>query len=147
MNLEQKVEKGIFRVRIPIEWSPLKEVNAYLIVSSKKVLIVDPGPNHPLCLIVIETPGHSPGHCCLYEPNKRILFSEDHLLKEITPNVSLWSEEVDVLNLYLTNLKRFTELEVKIVLPGHGDPFSKFEKRICELERHHAERCDEILLI
>jgi len=95
--------------------------------------------------MVIETPGHSPGHCCLYEPNKRILFSGDHLLREITPNVSLWSEEVDVLNLYLTNLKRFTELEVKVVLPGHGDPFSEFEKRIYELERHHAERCDEIL--
>jgi glyoxylase-like metal-dependent hydrolase (beta-lactamase superfamily II) len=89
MNLGEKIEEGILRVKVPIEGSPLKEVNAYLVVSSKKVLIVDPGPNHPLCLIVIETPGHSPGHCCLYEPNKRILFSGDHLLKEITPNVSL----------------------------------------------------------
>jgi glyoxylase-like metal-dependent hydrolase (beta-lactamase superfamily II) len=77
----------------------------------------------------------------------RILFSGDHLLKEITPNVSLWSEEVDVLDLYLTNLKKLTELEIKMVLPGHGKPFSKFEKRIWELERHHLERCEEILLI
>jgi flavorubredoxin len=56
---------------------------------------------------------------------------------------------VDVLDLYLifNKLKKLTELEIKMVLPGHGKPFSKFEKRIWELERHHLERCEEILLI
>ncbi|MBW2324855.1 MAG: MBL fold metallo-hydrolase [Deltaproteobacteria bacterium] len=27
----------------------------------------------------VETPGHSRGHICLYEPNKKILFSGDHI--------------------------------------------------------------------
>ena len=40
-------------------------------------------------LKVIWTPGHSPGHICLYEPEHKILFSGDHILRVITPNVSL----------------------------------------------------------
>ena len=40
-------------------------------------------------LKVIWTPGHSPGHICLYEPVHKILFSGDHVLPVITPNISL----------------------------------------------------------
>jgi len=40
-------------------------------------------------LQVLWTPGHSPGHICLYEPNKKILLAGDHVLPIITPNVSL----------------------------------------------------------
>ena len=40
----------------------------------------------------IETPGHSPGHTCLYEPNKKILVSGDHILLDITPNITCWLE-------------------------------------------------------
>jgi len=36
----------------------------------------------------IETPGHSPCHVCLYEADKKILFSGDHVLLEITPKFS-----------------------------------------------------------
>ena len=39
-------------------------------------------------LEVIWTPGHPPGHICLYEPRNRFLFSGDHILPCITPNVS-----------------------------------------------------------
>ncbi len=30
---------------------------------------------------VIHTPGHSPGHCCFYEPERRYLFSGDLIYK------------------------------------------------------------------
>ena len=39
-------------------------------------------------LEVIWTPGHSPGHICLYEPKNQLLFSGDHILPCISPNVS-----------------------------------------------------------
>jgi len=34
--------------------------------------------------ICVETPGHTKGHICLYEPDKKILFSGDHILGNIT---------------------------------------------------------------
>ena len=36
----------------------------------------------------IATPGHTPGHLCLYEAEAKILFSGDHILDTITPNIS-----------------------------------------------------------
>src|SRR6056297_144878 len=35
----------------------------------------------------IQTPGHTPGHTCLFEPNYRFLIAGDHLLYDITPNI------------------------------------------------------------
>jgi len=40
-------------------------------------------------LEVVWTPGHSPGHCCFYWPARRVLFSGDHLLPKISPNIGL----------------------------------------------------------
>ena len=38
---------------------------------------------------VLLTPGHSPGHICLYEPTKKVLLSGDHILPTISPNIGL----------------------------------------------------------
>jgi glyoxylase-like metal-dependent hydrolase (beta-lactamase superfamily II) len=38
----------------------------------------------------IMTPGHTKGHVCLYEPNQKIFVSGDHILQDITPNISTW---------------------------------------------------------
>src|SRR5258705_12538692 len=39
-------------------------------------------------LRVIHTPGHSPGHIVLHMPSEALLFTGDHVLPHITPNVS-----------------------------------------------------------
>ena len=36
------------------------------------------------------TPGHTPGHLCLYDPGRRRLFCGDHVLFHITPNICRW---------------------------------------------------------
>ena len=36
---------------------------------------------------VLLTPGHSPGHICLYEAERKVLVSGDHILPAITSNV------------------------------------------------------------
>ena len=41
---------------------------------------------------IIWTPGHAPGHICLYEPNRKILLTGDHILPTITPNVSMYAQ-------------------------------------------------------
>jgi glyoxylase-like metal-dependent hydrolase (beta-lactamase superfamily II) len=37
-------------------------------------------------LKVVHTPGHTAGSVCLYEPDRKILFSGDNMIKHITPN-------------------------------------------------------------
>jgi len=95
----------------------------------------------------IETPGHTRGHMCLYEPVKKILLAGDHLLSDITPNIQLWSEDGNPLKDYLGSLDRVGDYDVGLVLPGHGEIFGDCKKRIVELKRHHQERLNEILTI
>jgi glyoxylase-like metal-dependent hydrolase (beta-lactamase superfamily II) len=95
----------------------------------------------------IETPGHSLGHICLYEPRRKILISGDHLLNDITPNISCWSDQGNPLKLYFSSLDKIDQLEVDLVLPGHRRLFKDYHERIEQLREHHQKRNDEILLI
>ena len=96
-------------------------------------------------LLCIETPGHTQGHLCLYEADKKILFSGDHLLRDITPNISLWSDEYDPLGQYLHSLDKLAAYEIELVLPGHRRSFKDCSVRIKELKEHHHRRCAEAL--
>ncbi len=95
----------------------------------------------------VETPGHTEGHLCLYEPDKKIFFSGDHILESITPNISLWSEGRNPLADYLSSLDKIYEFDIKMVLPGHREPFSNHRRRIDELKKHHELRNEEIMSI
>ena len=95
----------------------------------------------------IETPGHSPGHICLYEPNKKIFISGDHILSDITPNISLFSNDENPLKEYLISLDKVYNFDVRLVLPGHRAAFTNFKERIEELKRHHEVRANEVLSI
>jgi len=90
---------------------------------------------------VIWTPGHSPGHCCFYWPARRMLFSGDHLLPKISPNIGLHPQSgADPLDDYILSLERVRRLEVETVLPAHGDPFHEHRDRIAEIIQHHDAR-------
>jgi len=91
------------------------------------------------------TPGHSPGHICLYEPKRRLLMAGDHLLPTITPHVTQWGEESDALTDYLDSLEKVGKLDVDVVLPAHEDLFKNHRKRISELQEHHRLRATEML--
>ncbi len=92
----------------------------------------------------VTTPGHSHGHTCLYEPEKRLLLAGDHLLCDITPGVQARSDTDDPLRDYLQSLDNIYPLDVRLVLPGHRDPFTGFRKKIDELKEHHRARASEI---
>jgi glyoxylase-like metal-dependent hydrolase (beta-lactamase superfamily II) len=93
----------------------------------------------------IETPGHSPGHMCLYEMKKRILISGDHILADITPNITCWPDLSDSLSAYLESLDKVNPLDVDLVLPGHRSLITDHKKRVRELKAHHDERLNEAL--
>jgi len=95
-------------------------------------------------LEVIPTPGHSPGHVCLYAPEAKALFSGDHVLNEITPNIS-WHPEHDMLGDYLASLEKIAALDIDRILPAHGAPFSGHREWVRATTEHHIQRCDEIL--
>jgi glyoxylase-like metal-dependent hydrolase (beta-lactamase superfamily II) len=95
-------------------------------------------------LTVLLTPGHSPGHVCLYAEESKTLFSGDHILNEITPNIA-WHPERDALGDYLASLERIGELEIERIFPAHGEPFSGHRKWIHETVAHHQERCGLIV--
>ena len=95
---------------------------------------------------VIWTPGHSSGHICLYEPDKKILLSGDHILPKITPNISLHSQSIEnPLGRYIQSLQEIRKLDIELTLPGHDQPFNNLKKRIDEIIRHHGQRNLEIL--
>jgi glyoxylase-like metal-dependent hydrolase (beta-lactamase superfamily II) len=96
-------------------------------------------------LEVIWTPGHSPGHICLYEPQNKLLFSGDHILPSITPNVSYHVQSGDnPLGDYLYSLQKLRNLPVDKVLPAHEHIFSNLQGRIQEIVDHHNRRKGEI---
>jgi len=95
----------------------------------------------------IETPGHTRGHTCLYEPRKKILISGDHILSDITPNIQCWSDQEDPLKNYLASLDKVHQLDVDLVLPGHRRVFRNLRERIAELKKHHRNRAEEVLVI
>lgn len=94
----------------------------------------------------IETPGHSPGHMCLYEASKKLLVAGDHILFDITPNITFWLDMRNSLKTYLASLRKVYPLDVKLVLPGHRSIMNDHRKRIRELEEHHRNRSNEVLL-
>lgn len=93
----------------------------------------------------ITTPGHSPGHTCLYEAEKHLLLAGDHLLWDITPGVQARSDTADPLKRYLESLERIYPMDVRLVLPGHREPFTRFRERIDEIREHHRLRAAEIM--
>jgi len=97
----------------------------------------------------ISTPGHAPDHICLFEPERKILFSGDHILGSITPNntiwVSPWTITRDLLGEYLHSLDKIARLEIEITLPGHREIIRDCYRRIRELKDHHQQRLIEII--
>ena len=71
---------------------------------------------------VIETPGHAPSHICLYQPQRRILISGDHVLGRISLYYD-YGYTPDPVGEFLASLDRVDELDARLALSGHGKPF------------------------
>jgi glyoxylase-like metal-dependent hydrolase (beta-lactamase superfamily II) len=94
-------------------------------------------------LRVIWTPGHSPGHVCLYLEDAGQLFTGDHVLSKTTPHIGLYPYDLpgaDPLGDFLDGLDRVKELTVSEVLPAHEHPVTDLPSRADEIKDHHAAR-------
>ncbi|MBE0430864.1 MAG: MBL fold metallo-hydrolase [Dehalococcoidia bacterium] len=92
-------------------------------------------------LEVLWTPGHSPGHICLYERHRRFILTGDHILYETTPHIGFNPQSGDnPLGDYVSSLKKLERVKVSFALPGHGPVFNALGLRIEKILMHHEER-------
>lgn len=68
-------------------------------------------------LRIIHTPGHSPGHICIYDIEREYLFTGDLIYKGTLYAFFPTSDPVE----YMHSVAKIKDLEVKKILPGHGD--------------------------
>lgn len=93
-------------------------------------------------LKAIHTPGHTPGHMCFEIMGTGAMILGDHVLFDISPNITDWVNVEDSLGDYLESLDKIGQYDVTIPMPGHrktGD----FHERIAALKRHQERRLAE----
>ena len=91
----------------------------------------------------ILSPGHTAGHMCLYEKENKLMILGDHVLFDISPNITASKSFESSLSTYLESLKKFKNYDVDIPLPAHRGVSSTMHERIDELLAHHADRLSE----
>ena len=101
-------------------------------------------------LLVQHRPGHSPTDTIFHDRERRVLLAGDHLLGHISSNPLITrsrdgsSERPQALVRYLESLAQTREMDVEIVLPGHGDPIENHRTLIDERRKMHVRRADRI---
>jgi glyoxylase-like metal-dependent hydrolase (beta-lactamase superfamily II) len=96
-------------------------------------------------MFVLHTPGHTPDHFCLHDPEAGVFIAGDHVLPTITPHISGISSSEDPLLSFFYSLDRVAELPgIEQVLPAHGHPFTDLKGRAEAIKAHHHERLEKI---
>jgi len=147
-DLIEKTEDLLRQNGVPQdELSQLKEaslwMNRYVTPDPPDVMLEDGDviSNDSFEFEVLWTPGHSPGHICLYEKERRFIITGDHVLYESTPHVGYNPLSGDnPLGDYVSSLKKLERLKVSFILPGHGPVFNALGLRIAKILQHHEDR-------
>jgi glyoxylase-like metal-dependent hydrolase (beta-lactamase superfamily II) len=78
---------------------------------------------------VHETPGHAPSHVCLFQAERRVLISGDHLLGRISLYFD-YGATPDPVGEFLSSLDAVEALGARLCLPGHGRTFADVQAHI-----------------
>jgi glyoxylase-like metal-dependent hydrolase (beta-lactamase superfamily II) len=93
---------------------------------------------------VLETPGHAPSHVCLFQAERRLLVSGDHLLGRISLYFDYgWTH--DPIGEFLNSLDVTDELGARLALSGHGKPFIDVHGHVEANRTLVRERLDSVL--
>jgi glyoxylase-like metal-dependent hydrolase (beta-lactamase superfamily II) len=88
---------------------------------------------------VYETPGHAPSHVCLFQRERRLLISGDHLLGRVSLYYDYgWTP--DPVGEFLDSLGTVEKLDARLCLAGHGRPFADVRGHIEANRRVVGER-------
>lgn len=122
-------------------YAPEKSFSAVTLKDGDKIKI----GNYEFTAIL--TPGHTPGHMCLYLEEEKLMFLGDHVLFDITPNITFWTGVRDSLKYYIDSLNKIKKFDVETALPAHRKNEMDFYIRIDQIIKHHHERLAECLNI
>jgi glyoxylase-like metal-dependent hydrolase (beta-lactamase superfamily II) len=105
-------------------------------------------------------PGHSPTDTIFHDRERRTLIAADHLLKHISSNPLIAlpvtdellrgdiepdpAQRPESLVIYLESLRATREMDVDLVLPGHGDPITDHRALIDSRFAMHERRAEKI---
>ncbi|WP_282941226.1 MBL fold metallo-hydrolase [Paenibacillus sp. RC67] len=93
----------------------------------------------------IHTPGHALGHVCFYHADTKVMICGDHVLPQISPNVSYLPDvDENPLASFLQSLEQMRQFDVNWAYPGHREPFQTWSKRTQELLTHHEDRLEQM---
>jgi glyoxylase-like metal-dependent hydrolase (beta-lactamase superfamily II) len=90
------------------------------------------------------TPGHAPSHVCLYQPERRLLISGDHLLGRVSLFYD-YGDHPDVAGDFLGSLDVVEKLGARLCLPGHGRTFTDVAAKVRANRALVHERLDKAL--
>ncbi|MDX6698106.1 MAG: hypothetical protein QOE65_1503 [Solirubrobacteraceae bacterium] len=92
---------------------------------------------------VYETPGHAPSHVCLFQPERRLLISGDHLLGRVSLYYDYgWTP--DPAGEFLASLEKVDALDARLCLSGHGKPFTDVRGHVRANQALVRERVDKV---
>jgi glyoxylase-like metal-dependent hydrolase (beta-lactamase superfamily II) len=92
---------------------------------------------------VVETPGHAPSHICLYQPERRLLISGDHLLGRVSLYFDVGHTPDPVVE-FLDSLDKVEGLDARLVLAGHGRPFTDVAAHVAANRALVQQRLDAV---
>jgi len=93
---------------------------------------------------VVETPGHAPSHVCLWQPERRLLISGDHLLGRVSLYYD-YGYSADPAGEFLASLDRVEDLDARLCLSGHGRTFTDVGAHITANRELVAQRVGRLL--
>ena len=86
---------------------------------------------------VVETPGHSPSHVCVYQVDERLLILGDLVSRVFAPWYD-YGYTPDPVGELAASLDLIAELDVELALPGHGRPIDD----LADVIAMHREEID-----
>ncbi len=101
---------------------------------------------------VIHTPGHASDGIVLYNKKAKVVISGDALWEDDMPTITMRVEGSTCLFNLLDSLDKLESLDVKVVYPGHGRPFTDFKEAISKSKNkardsiNHKEKTGTYLL-
>ena len=93
-------------------------------------------------VVAVWVPGHSPGSVCFVCDERKVIFSGDHILGDISSNPSIsfdGSERIGMLT-YFESLDRISSKDGYIALPGHREPIFDIKSRTQALRAEYEDK-------